>query len=242
MATIEEQTHLLENGDSITIVRKSGRWHTYTVNGSEPMPSATSLIGHIDAGAFQIGMNWAMKVARENGNDLEAPNRVGKEAIEQGNALHADIDAFIKAQEVNEMNPAFVSWLKEIGTQWNWLDSEVFVYNPDLQYGGTLDALSQENHHLTLWDWKTKDPVSYAANGGSLKDHAQVGGYISALRKMGSAYNPEFANIAYVMRDGSGVDIVEVDIDASMAMFYLAGSMKNMVTELKHMTLPPSKR
>ena len=93
-----------------------------------------------------------------------------------------------------------------------------------------------------MWDWKTKDPVSYAANGGSLKDHAQVGGYISALRKMGSAYNPEFANIAYVMRDGSGVDIVEVDIDASMAMFYLAGSMKNMVTELKHMTLPPSKR
>jgi hypothetical protein len=129
--------------------------------------------------------------------------------------------------------------LRAIGTHWDWLATEVFLYYPTLLYGGTLDAISSGQ---AVWDWKTKDPDSYGLYGGSLKDHAQVASYAMALREMGSTYAPVFANIAYVMRDGSGVDVVEVDLEAGMALFLQSRKMKTMAADFKHLALPPAKR
>jgi hypothetical protein len=244
----EEQVHELMDGSSVTIVRINDRYgHKYALReGGEQrfdqdlglMPSVTSLTSHVDAGAFQIGMNWAMKVARENGGDLEAPKRVGKEALDQGNALHDDIDSYIKHGTVNEESPAFVTWLREIGSQLNFNASELFVYHRKMVYGGTVDAIGMN----WAWDWKTKDPDSYAKNGGSLKDHVQLAAYVEALRSMESIHTPVEAKIAYVMRDGSGVDVVDVDIEGSFELFINSRSMKYMVDTFKHVTKPKWKR
>ena len=37
------------------------------------MPSVTTTTGHLSGDTFGIGMNWALKVARENGGDINAP-------------------------------------------------------------------------------------------------------------------------------------------------------------------------
>ena len=244
MATTTEQFHELQNGETITIARKDGRGHTYTVDGGNPMPSATSLISHVEADGFGVGVGWATKRIRLADGDLDAPKFATDEAIAQGNALHADIEGYIKDNKVNEENPAFTSWLRSIGTHWDWLATEVFLYHPTLRYGGTLDAISwggRDNAPI-IWDWKTKDPDSYGLYGGSLKDHAQVASYAMALREMGSTYAPVSANIAYVMRDGSGVDVVEVDLEAGMALFLQSRKMKTMAADFKHLALPPAKR
>ena len=54
-----------------------------------------------------------------------------------------------------------------------------------------------------------------------------------ALREMGSVYAPAFANIAYVMRDGSGVDVVPVDIDRSYELFTESLHMTGLVKAFK---------
>jgi hypothetical protein len=243
MATEERQIHVLgdyDSGQEVEIVRRSGRGHTYIVGDDAPMPSVTSLIGHVESDGFGIGLGWGLKVARENGGDLEAPKRVSSEAIEQGNLLHSDIDSYVSDGIVNEMNPAFTTWLREVGSHWDFTATEVFLYHPGLRYGGTVDAISNQSPRgpHEIWDWKTKDPDSYAKNGGSLKDHVQLAAYAEALRSMGSIYAPQYAKIAYVMRDGSGVDVVDVDIDASFALFLQARKIKEMASWLKPSTKP----
>ena len=133
-----------------------------------------------------------------------------------------------------------------MGNLYVWEAGEAFLYHPDMQYGGTLDAISgpdiKKDGHLfgsvILWDWKTKDPISYNKYGGSLKDHAQVASYVVALEAMGSVFQPKHARIAYIMRDGSGTDVVDVDLDAGMALFLTSRKMKLLAETYKHMTKP----
>ncbi len=216
----ETQQHPLMSG-TVAISRNGN--HQYWVDDGPKMRSVTSLVKHVEGDTFGIGLNWALKIARENGGDLDAPRRLSKEAMDSGVQLHDAVDKYIKHGTITE-DPVFMAWHNALGDK-PWLASEVFLYHPTLQpgYGGTADALSSDIHFgMTLYDWKTVDPDSWQKYGSTLrinKDSAQLAAYAYALITMGSAYAPTRGCIAYVMRDGSGVEVVDVDLEYGDKLF-----------------------
>ena len=247
MATEQTQFHLLANGETVEIKRIDGRGHKYVVDGGAPMPSVTGLIGHVESDGFGVGSGWATKMIRLAAGDLNAPKNATDAAIALGNEVHEAIENYIEKSVVDEASLPFISWLNTVGNLHSWVAGEAFLYHPDMHYGGTLDAISGGDDGI-LWDWKTKDPVSYYGEiqdgkkvggyGGSLKDHAQVASYVMALDAMGSQWKPKKARIAYIMRDGSGTDVVDVDLDAGMALFLTSRKMKLLADEYKDMAKP----
>ena len=239
MAIETTQTHRLSNGSEIEITRQdSGRGHKYIVDGAygNQMSSVTAMLGHVESNMFSVGSGWATKQIRLADGDITAPKRVGDKAIEDGNAIHDCIERYINTGEIAEDNPAFISWFNTVGQKHTWLAAETFLYHPGLSYGGTLDAISDGP---ILWDWKTKDPESYWKYGGSLKDHAQVASYANALLTMDSDYAPiRYARIAYIMRDGSGTDVIDVDLDAGSRLFKHSHDLYRMTAVYKEMTKP----
>ena len=220
----DTQHHQLADGSKVQISR-NGR-HQYWIGDDGPkMKSVTSLLKHIEGDTFGIGMNWALKLVRENDGNLNAPRQVSKESMDVGNRLHEAIDQYIRNHIVNEEDPLFLAWFNEVGEANDWLASELFLYNPALEpnYGGTVDAISASSVDnrdvVTIWDWKSKEKDSYEKYGGYLHEHAQLAAYADALRAMGSVYTPTKGAIAYIMRDGSYVDVVEIDLERGSKLF-----------------------
>ena len=218
----ETQQHLLFDGRKVMISRNGHHKYWVGDDDKDKMSSVTSMLGHLDSSGFGVGMGWALKVARL-ADDLDAPRRASKEAQEQGTLLHDAIDSYIKEGIVNEESSVFVSWLNKVGNHHEWAASEKFCYHPDpkFHYGGTVDALEK---YSVIWDWKTKGE-SYLEFGPDLKDTAQISAYAAALRYMGSIYTPSKGFIAYIMRDGSGCDVVEVDLNEGWKTFELCHSL-----------------
>jgi len=221
----ETQQHLLHDGKKILISRNGH--HDYWLGDKDTknkdmMSSVTKILKPLDL-PFGAGMGWALKQARLAGGDLEAPRRASKETQDQGTLLHDAIDSYIKEGIVNEESSVFVSWLNKVGNHHEWAASEKFCYHPDpkFHYGGTVDALEK---YSVIWDWKTKGE-SYLEFGPDLKDTAQISAYAAALRYMGSIYTPSKGFIAYIMRDGSGCDVVEVDLNEGWKTFELCHSL-----------------
>jgi hypothetical protein len=217
MAT-ETQQHPLADGSTVSISRNGN--HQYWVDGGPKMQSVTSLTKHISGDNFGVGVNWALKLARENGGDLDAPKRLSKESLDSGTELHRAIDDYIKHGTIDE-SPLFMLWFNKVGQE-AWLASETFLYHPGLEpgYGGTSDALAlNDSGTVTIYDWKTRETESYEKYGGYLQETAQLAAYADALTTMGSRYAPTRGCIAYVMRDGSYVDVVEVDLAYGSSLF-----------------------
>ena len=234
------QTHQLKSGRTIEITRKrSGRGHKYLLNGETPVKSMTSILGHLDTDAFGIGMNWALKQARLAGNDLDAPKRMGNQAREEGELLHASIETFIKEGSIDETSLAFLSW-HELITQLqfteglDFIGTERFVYDPELMIGGTVDAIAQTaNGEIQLYDWKTKAYDSFQKYGPSDKDFVQVAGYVEALRNMNSLWQIDRAFIVYVMRDGSQSVRVNVDLEKYIPIYKATHHLHSLLEEVK---------
>ena len=240
MATETTQTHLLANGDKVEITRRDGRGHQYIVDGvndGKPMPSVTGMTGHVSPVNFGIASGWATKQIRLAGGDLDAPKRVGDKTIADGNDIHDAIERYIKTGEVTEDNLGFISWLNTVGNHYEWIAGEAFIYNPLYGYGGTLDAISGGDEPI-LWDWKSKE-ANYWEYGGKLQDHAQVASYVSALDAMGSEFQGiKKARIAYIQRDGSGTDVIDVDLEVGRKLFTLSRDLYQMTALFKDNTKP----
>lgn len=217
----EQQKHPLADGSTVSISRNGN--HRYWIGDDGPkMRSVTTMCRHIEGDTFGIGMNWALKLARENNGNLNAPRQVSKESVAVGNSLHEAIDLYIKERVVNEDDPLFLAWFNEVGEANDWLASEMFLYNPLVEphYGGTVDAISMnEEADVVIWDWKTKERESYEKYGGRDHEKAQLAAYTDCLRAMGSVYVPTKGFIAYIMRDASYVDVVEVDLERGSRLF-----------------------
>ena len=217
--TTMEQKHRLMDG-RVAIITRSGN-HVYKADGGSPMPSVSSFTDYVEKGAFGAGMGYATKLIRENGGDTTAPRRISDETMETGSNLHQAIDDFIRRGTMNE-DPLFVSWYQKIGRKHKWLVSEQFIYHPMLKYGGTADALSEEENGIRLWDWKTRDSQSYDKTGSPKKDHVQAAAYVEAYRAMGSEFLPTSGMICYIMRDTGMVQTVRANIKRGWNLFRLA--------------------
>ena len=231
------QEHIIKDGKGKTkpvFISRNGK-HQYKIKYSEDgdwvkpyygnaVPSATSIIKHLEGDTFGIGMAWAMKLAKESGEPYQA--RIESEkAMESGNELHDCIDRFIKSNgsDIAEDNKMFNTWYRDVGSlpENKFLKGELFVYAPYSEFGGTIDGISMnpDTGEITIWDWKTKERGSFEKYGSPIKDHVQLAGYFLALREMGSIYAPVKANVVYLMRDGSSSKIVPVDLEFNEGLF-----------------------
>ena len=219
MAT-ETQQHPVANG--FVNISRNGN-HQYWIGDGPKMKSVTSIIKHVEGDTFGVGMNWALKVAREHGGNLNAPRQLTKESMDIGNALHEAVDAFIRQGTITEEDPVFLAWFQQ-GQDVEWVASERFLYHPQMAFGGTVDALSKESDgSIAIHDWKTVDKDSWDRYADSLrrnKDWAQVSAYADAIQAMNSLWTPITKGyITYIMRDGSGTAVVEVDLERGSKLF-----------------------
>ena len=222
MAT-ETQAHPLADGSAVNISRNGN--HQYWIGDNGPkMRSVTTMLKHIEGdSSFGVGLNWGLKVVRENKGDLDAPKRMNRESADVGNALHGAVDAFIQHGTITEDNSVFLAWFQQ-GQNIEWVASERFLYHPTMAFGGTVDALSKESDgSIAIHDWKTVDKDSWDRYADSLrrnKDWAQVSAYADAIQAMNSLWTPITKGyITYIMRDGSGTAVVEVDLERGSKLF-----------------------
>jgi hypothetical protein len=236
--SIDTQTHPVETG-LIEISRANvGRGHRYSVEGITRMPSVTTIAKHVEGDTFGIGVNWAAKLIRETG-DPNAPRDHTRAAMLEGERLHDEIRQYIENGTVAEDSPMFVTWLNmasklDVGKGVQFIQAERYLYHPELQYGGTCDAISQDTYgQCSLWDWKTKDRASFEKQGstGYIKDDVQLAAYAHALRSMKSLWAPSRAYVCYIMRDGSYGVHREVDIERSMKLFVGSWNIYKLLEE-----------
>ena len=195
------------------------------------MPGVTTIAKHIGGDNFSVGMNWALKKVRDNGGDVDAPRKLGAEATASGNLLHEDIDKYIKDGTMPpEDHDLFMLWHRELGNR-NYVSSEQLVVHEAMSYGGTLDAISKEPDGYTLWDWKTKEKDSFEKYGNYPNEFAQVAAYTQALRNINHPYAPVKAYIANIMRDGSAVHVVPVDLTYNGRLFQTGYNMYHTLRE-----------
>ena len=228
MPTETQRLFRRDNDGTIPIdISRNGR-HQYSVNGGPLLPSTTGILGHLDSDGFGIGMNWTRKLIRESG-DIDAAHKASNEARDLGTAFHASVESYVKTGFITE-DPMFSRWLERFQKH-TFFGIEKFVANEKLGdgYGGTIDALSLETDHragkdvVAVWDWKTKDPDSFNKYGPSKKDFAQVAAYAKALTSLDTVFGPaELGYIGYVLRDGSAIHVVEVDIELGWELFQLS--------------------
>ena len=222
----ESQLHPLKDGSSIEIF-VNGLHQYWTDNDQVKRPSVSALTGHVDRDAFGVGMGYAIK---QIGLGLD-PRKSTKDAAEEGSKLHQDIQAYINEGTIEESD-LFIKWHQEFGNK-EWITSERCVFNPELLYGGTLDAIGITATSSQLYDWKTVNPDSWEKYGSSLrkaKDSAQIAGYALALESLGSAFDVDQAFIAYILRDGSAVEVEPVELEWGKELFlgsrYLYNKLK----------------
>jgi len=235
----EQQDHPLIDGSTVRIYR-NGNHQYWTDDDPIKRQSVTTLIEHVDGGAFGAGKGWAIKEIRkdylEQGEGaiprFDIPDILSNKARDEGNKLHSDIDKYIQTSggHIAEENPAFLAWHRAMANH-IYLDSEVFIYNPSMQYGGTVDQVALIGDDIVIQDVKSVDPESWAKHGSAYrkdKDHSQVAAYVMALRQLESRYKAIRGEMVYVLRDGSGVFTEEVDFNRGVSLFELSKKIKEI--------------
>lgn len=231
--TTEQQDHPLADRSTLTIYR-DGKHRYWTDEDKIKRPSVSTIVSYVDGNSFDAAVGWATKLMRET-NDPYAAKKSGEQSRLMGSQLHDEVDKYIKHGDIAE-NPAFMSWYKAVGNL-QFLAAEQFVYHPTLKYGGTLDQIALDGDKIIVHDVKSVSPESWAKYGSSLrkaKDWAQVSAYITALQGMGSIYKTPHAQIVYVMRDGSGVAIEDVDLNMGVNLFKASRKLYDLHKELNN--------
>ena len=238
----ESQTHSVASGNGMfpprmTIERNGNhQYRSVSADGTHTTwcPSVTAICGHLESGQFTAGKNWFKGLVTQHNGDIEQAEQASEYGLMEGNRVHAAIDNYIKHGVVDEDDDVFMQWYIALGDR-NWIASEHFVIrdakDSSWAYGGTVDAIERVGDTYVVWDWKTKDINQYKKYGSRPKEHAQLSGYFEAINHMGwvwdpiderplSPYRPNVARLAYIFRDASPIDIVDVDLSAAGRLFH----------------------
>jgi len=140
--------------------------------------------------------------------------RVAEESMEIGNTMHHIIDCLLNGEEVaipEYYEPAVAGWFRWRNhySNYEWLGSEVAIYDPAGGYAGTVDALFRdtETEGLVICDWKT--------SGGIYVSHLlQLSAYATAFDEMSLEYRvgevPTQAMVVRLMTDYPKLSIERV--------------------------------
>ena len=214
----------------------ANRSHKYYISGDpkvdpkKGLPSCTTVGKFVDTGGDGL-IYWGIDQYIAPGErSAFATSRDESGAI--GSRLHDDIDQYIRTGEwPNPASMLFSTWYAAVGEIVRFSESEVLIYNGNLGYGGTVDALGAIDDKRVIFDWKT---VNLLDSKGKRKSDtsvprisyaSQIGGYILALEYMGKP-----VDAAYVLSVGR--DIPEsvwaaVDIPAAKTLFMASLSVYN---------------
>ena len=219
-------------GTEIDHVRVNRRY-VYRVDGRD-LPTVTTILKVIDKSGPLVG--WARKDALDKMEDelgergsvdyeTRAEFRRGIQdrvyaelnvARDQGTAAHAAIMALLQGDSPDmpeEVAPAATAALSAIeGLNWAPLDTEVMLWHPHLDYGGTFDLLvAQEDGRLAIVDWKR--------SSGLYPEHAyQAAAYVRALNALGVENLDAF--VVKLPRTPEEVyEVREVNVPAAFSVF-----------------------
>ena len=76
-----DETQRLTKSDGSTVTVSRNGNHHYRVNGGPPLPSVTSLIGHIAGDSFGAAMGWPRKRLDQSGGDCASNGASGGSGI-----------------------------------------------------------------------------------------------------------------------------------------------------------------
>lgn len=140
----------------------------YTSNGVN-VPSVTTVISNNLGWNKQILINWAKKIALQQGIDSD---EITKEAASIGTITHYLCECKIKNEmpDISEFSKehlkkakfgymAFCNWEKD----WKptkYLHSEVKLVSEEYLFGGTIDLIAEKDNKIYLLDIKTSNYVS----------------------------------------------------------------------------------
>ena len=177
---------------------------------------------------------------------LGEPDRIMTEAGDIGTEVHAQIDALLRGEspEISEYyEPAIEGWLKwrALFGSWTWLASECGIYNEEVGYAGTVDALFSDplTGDLIVCDWKTSAGIYESAM-------TQLGAYAYALEQDRQNYHAHGIRAMVVrlvkdypyMKDESGHFIMEERIskkgNAYKAKVRVPGSEKQFEPKVEY--------
>ena len=232
------QEHPLKDGGADLLERNAGHMYRRIAGSNQPpeFPGVSGIVKYVESfdSGFGAGQGWATKLIRESRGDYGLPRRAGDEGRDMGVQLHGEVDAFIKSEgKTAATSPMFASWRDVVDPLFKWLASELFLVDEELGFGGTCDSIgrNQDTGELTIIDLKTVDPVSWQRYGSKHKretNSAQLAAYASGLHRLNSTFAPERGFIVYVLRDGSGTFLEEVDFDRGYKFFMAAKQMHDL--------------
>lgn len=126
--------------------------HTPTIIDGKEAPSVTQIIGILNKPKLN---KWVAYVGTKEAE------RISGEAAEKGKTLHGFIERFMKGEtlvfcgEDQELRPIFKAWFDWWrGSKLNCRAQEIKVISKKYNYGGTFDAIVQDEKENILVDWK----------------------------------------------------------------------------------------
>ena len=191
----------------MTAITRS-RWHQYVHGEDGPFPGVTTFCGMQDStsgsnGLITWGVNGALetyeRVLRESKDWEQARDAAVKWPTLQrdlGSDVHTAIDQFNRGLplEVTSETGAYVAqyaaWLRNNNIE--IVGSEKYVFNAEIGFGGTYDALARIDGELCLVDWKTgkaKDSQRLQLAGLSMAEiHGDAGEEPEPMPEVDAAY------------------------------------------------------
>ncbi len=153
--------------------------------GKEKVPSVTQIVGILSKPAL---VPWAAKMATEHiekyglyeGDDdgdswivsravLDSAKNAHRQRVQDAGAFGSNIHSLVGAYVEGQLTPEGVENLSEkralenfilTTKNWEWLGSEIVVYNEELKYGGTADAIAKlPDGRTVIVDFKTSTGV-----------------------------------------------------------------------------------
>jgi hypothetical protein len=233
-------------------VGKSGYYEIPTESGPLALPSVTTILNILNKPAL---VNWAKKVTAEyavQSRDLweqieerdgtqaaidhikKAAGRRSEKAMDVGSAVHSIIEGIVLGIEPEYMEPpaipyveAFQEFVTRHGVE--FVASEITVFDPDLGFAGTCDAIAAKGDRLGVLDWKTRQDKTLreiVKYGAYETERMQVAAYAKApygLMKDGTIIEmPDVQGASVVMLTAVGLHVEKVDLEFEYAWFQAA--------------------
>ena len=196
-------------------------------------PSVTAILGELNKPALTYwAANCAVNHIEANLSEVDTDNPhrlgdlfkeartafkdVGKAATDTGSAVHNAIEAYVKhGKDFSGSLPdavqngflAFLEWEKLNHVE--WLESELTLFNSQIYYAGTCDAIARINGHVYLLDFKTSKSIydEYRYQLAAYMSALILGGNPHGVERIGilrldkETGEPEFKDITKGWRD-----------------------------------------
>jgi hypothetical protein len=206
--------------------------HRYYVKGDKqisqrsPLVSCSALAQYADAADTAGLLRWAANAALATGNP-DQHSILSQIAMDIGSQLHQEIDQYISDSVPSSPSGLFDVWRESLKHQSiKWWQAEYRVYNRELLYGGTVDAVGRWNEDVVVFDWKTGNKSNYNFKPSQA---VQVAGYCLALEQMNtldpSIPVPTAGVIMYIYKNTGTAEWRFINLDQAKEVFRLCHSI-----------------